>query len=174
MTYQSHAIVHPDGVLEYRGEMFRAALGRGGVRLAKREGDGATPAGLLPLRRVYYRADRLTAPECALPVEAIARDSGWCDDPSRAGYNRFVQLPHPASCESLWREAAVYDIVAVLGWNDCPVVPGRGSAIFLHAARPDFAPTEGCVALALEDLRRVMKMGLTALDIRPPPDLSAR
>nr|WP_255575222.1 L,D-transpeptidase family protein [Caldovatus aquaticus] len=147
--------------------VFRCALGRGGVRdpRAKREGDGATPAALLPLRRVLWRADRVAKPRCAVPAEPIAPEDGWCDAPRHPDYNRPVRLPHPARCERLWRADAVYDILGVLGWNDAPVEPGRGSAIFLHLARPDYAPTEGCVALAERDLRAVLAAGLTGLEV---------
>jgi len=65
----------------------------------------------------------------------------------------------------LWREDFVYDLLAVLGWNDAPAVPGKGSAIFLHVARPDFRPTEGCVALAQADLQRVLALGLTGVRV---------
>ncbi|HET9019829.1 MAG TPA: hypothetical protein VFN46_09590, partial [Acetobacteraceae bacterium] len=67
--------------------------------------------------------------------------------------------------EQLWRRESLYDIVGVLGWNDALVERGRGSAIFLHVARPDHAPTEGCVALAAADLRSVLAAGLTALRV---------
>jgi L,D-peptidoglycan transpeptidase YkuD (ErfK/YbiS/YcfS/YnhG family) len=159
------AIVFPDGRLVARGEVFRAALGASGVRVVKAEGDGATPAGILLLRRVYYRADRGMAPVCAVPVEPIGPADGWCDDPGHRDYNRYVRLPHDGRCEELWRRDEVYDIVGVLAWNDSPVVRGRGSAIFLHVARPDYAPTAGCIALAPADLRRVLGMGVTELEV---------
>jgi L,D-peptidoglycan transpeptidase YkuD (ErfK/YbiS/YcfS/YnhG family) len=157
------ALVYPDGRLELRGLVFRAALGRGGVRPDKQEGDGATPAGLLPLRRVLYRADRVRSPNCAVPIEPIAPNDGWCDDPASADYNRMVRLPHNGSCEELWRQDGLYDVIGLLGWNDAPVQRGRGSAIFLHVARPDYAPTEGCVALALPDLQTVLAAGVNEL-----------
>jgi len=159
------AIVHRDGRLVLGGLVFRAALGRGGVRVDKREGDAATPAGVLPLRRVFYRADRVPPPHCAVPIEPIAPNDGWCDDVAEADYNRLVRLPHDGRYEELWRQDAVYDVVGVLGWNDAPVVRGCGSAIFLHVARADYAPTEGCVALALPDLRRVLAMGASELTV---------
>ena len=162
------ALVHPDGRLVLRGMVFRAALGRGGVRRDKQEGDGATPAGLLPLRRVLYRADRGRAPDCAVPVEPIAETDGWCDDPDSRHYNRMIRLPHDDRHEELWRRDGLYDVVGVLGWNDMPVQRGRGSAIFLHVARADYAPTDGCVALALPDLRQVLAMGLTELEVLAP------
>ena len=161
------AIVTPGGLFRFGGRTLRCALGRGGVRADKREGDGATPVGDLPLRRVLYRADRVAAPACRVPVEPLSPDDGWCDDPGHADYNRAVRLPHPARHERMWREDAVYDIVGVLGWNDAPAERGRGSAIFLHLARPDLAPTEGCVALPPPDLRAVLAAGLSSILVAP-------
>jgi L,D-peptidoglycan transpeptidase YkuD (ErfK/YbiS/YcfS/YnhG family) len=159
------AIVHPEGRLVLGGLVCRAALGRGGVRIDKREGDGATPAGVLPLRRVLYRADRVAPPECAVPIEPIAAEDGWCDDPTDPAYNRRVRLPYGGRHEELWRSDEVYDVVGVLGWNDAPVQRERGSAIFLHIARPDYAPTEGCIALARGDLLLVLRQGLSELQV---------
>lgn len=164
----TEAVVTPDGRMILGREVFRAALGRAGVSERKHEGDGATPAGLLALRRVLYRADRGPIPRAAVPREPIAQADGWCDDPGHPDYNRAVRLPHPARCEELWRRDGLYDIVGVLGWNDAPVERGRGSAIFLHVARPGYAPTEGCVALAEADLRAVLAGGVVALRILAP------
>lgn len=130
----------------------RAAIGPGGIAVKGSEGDGITPRGSWPVREVFYRADRIARPNTALPLRAIAQDDGWCDAPGDANYNRLVKLPYPASAETLWRDDHLYDLVLVLGYNDAPVVPGKGSAIFLHLARPDFSPTHGCVALALNDV----------------------
>jgi L,D-peptidoglycan transpeptidase YkuD (ErfK/YbiS/YcfS/YnhG family) len=138
------AQVHPDGRLTLGGLVFRAAVGRGGVRRDKREGDGATPAGFLPLRRVLYRADRVKAPECAVSVEPIAPTDAWCDDADQGSYNRMIRLPHDGHYEELWRQDSLYDVVGVLGWNDMPPERGRGSAIFLHVAA---GATAGCVSL---------------------------
>ena len=148
--------VSADGTLRWPGGAFRCALGRGGIRADKREGDGGTPTGRFALRRVLYRADRLSAPQTALPVSPIDPLDGWCDDPGHPDYNRPVRLPFPASHEELWREDGVYDVVVVLGHNDDPVVPGAGSAVFMHVAKPGYEPTAGCVALALPDLLRLL------------------
>lgn len=142
----------------WAGESHPCAVGRSGVVAAtrKREGDGASPAGAWPMRRLLYRADRLAQPETGLPVAAIAEDDGWCDDPQDGAYNQPVQFPYAASHERLWRDDEIYDLIVVLGHNDAPVRPGQGSAIFLHCARPGFTPTEGCVALAPETLLRLL------------------
>ena len=84
--------------------------------------------------------------------KALAPSDGWVDEPSDANYNRPVSLPYPASAEQMWREDELYDALVVIGYNMEPVVPGAGSAIFLHIATPDFAPTAGCVAVKREIL----------------------
>ena len=160
------AEVWPDGRFCVRGQVFRAVIGVGGLRRDKSEGDGATPIAHLPLRRVLYRADRVKKPQAIVAVEALAPADGWCDDAGHADYNCYVRLPHAARHEALWRDDGVYDVIGVLGWNDAPVVRGRGSAIFLHVVRPDMAPTEGCVALALADVQAVLAMGLRGIIVR--------
>lgn len=160
------ATVYPDGRLTLGGLVFRVAIGRNGVSEHKREGDGATPVGVLPLRRVLYRADRSCPPACVVPIEPLAPNDGWCDDPTDPAYNRAVRLPYGARHEELWRSDGVYDVLGVLGWNDAPVQRNRGSAIFLHVARDDYAPTDGCVALRLTDLIAVLAAGLTGLEVR--------
>lgn len=151
--------VSPEGRARIAGQSFRCSLGGGGVRQDKREGDGTTPAGDFPLRQAFYRPDRLPAPPMTgLTLKALAPDDGWCDDPAHLQYNRLVRLPFPAGHERLWRQDGLYDLVVVVGYNDDPPVPGRGSAIFLHVARPDYGPTAGCVAFAKEDLLAIMRL----------------
>jgi len=137
-------------------EVRRAALGRGGIRAVKREGDGATPRGRFSVRQVFYRADRGPRPRTRLPVRAIRHHDGWCDDPANRNYNRLVRLPSRRSAEGLKRADPLYDLVLVLGYNDCPRVRGRGSAIFVHLARPGFTPTDGCIALSRRDLTMLL------------------
>jgi L,D-peptidoglycan transpeptidase YkuD (ErfK/YbiS/YcfS/YnhG family) len=146
--------VFAEGWMGLMGRHVACALGREGVCAAaeKREGDGRTPAGLWPIRRLLWRPDRRPALASAIPALAIGPDDGWCDDPHAPDYNRLVRLPFPARAERLWRDDELYDVIVILGYNDDPVVPGAGSAIFLHLARPGLGPTEGCIALGAEDL----------------------
>ncbi|MFP4518189.1 MAG: L,D-transpeptidase [Oceanicaulis sp.] len=134
------------------------ALGERGVIAAgdKREGDKASPTGCWPVRKAWWRPDRLERPQTSLVIDPLTENDGWCDDPGDPAYNRPVLKPYPASHESLWREDGLYDIIVMLGHNDDPPVPGLGSAIFLHCALPAQAgglkPTLGCVAIPRDHL----------------------
>jgi len=123
----------------------------------KHEGDGATPAGVFPLTRVLYRPDRIGYPETSLPVFPLSPYDGWCDDPTHEDYNKPIKLPHSGSHERLWRDDNIYDVVVVLGYNVSPVIPFKGSAIFIHFAHPSFKPTRGCIALKNADLVEILK-----------------
>jgi len=143
--------------LSWGKHVFPCAWGHGGITSNKKEGDGATPIGTFPFRRVFYRADRLEKPETCLPLQALSEQDGWCDDIHDKHYNQYVSLPISARHEKLWREDHVYDLILVIGHNDDPIEIGRGSAIFVHLLRPEKAPTEGCVALLQQDLLQVLK-----------------
>ena len=145
-------LVSSDGTARFGDRVLRCAIGRGGVSDNKREGDGATPIGAWPLRRLLYRPDRIASPPTGLPTTPIGPADGWCDAPGDKNYNLPVILPYPASAEALWRTDEIYDLIVPLGYNDGPIRRGRGSAIFLHLARDGYLPTEGCVALARPDL----------------------
>lgn len=132
------------------------ALGRGGIRAGKREGDGATPRGQFRLERALYRRDRLARPQTGLPLAVTAPGDGWCDAANDRNYNRPVRHPYPASAEHLWRRDGLYDAVVVIDYNRRPRQRGAGSAIFMHMARHGFQPTEGCVALRRNDLLKVL------------------
>jgi len=136
------------------GRVKPCAIGTSGAVPAdrKREGDGATPFGTWPVRGLFYRADRNPIAYSSLPARAIRPWDGWCDDPEDPRYNQPIRHPDPASHERLWRADGLYDLIVPLGYNDDPAVPGKGSAIFLHCAKPGLKPTAGCVALAKPDL----------------------
>jgi len=159
------------GTLRFAGNSYPCMVGKSGIRHPKYEGDGGTPAGLFPLRSVRYRADRMSAPKTGLPVYKAAQNDGWCDDPSDLAYNHVVTMPYQTDAEPMWRDDHLYDVLAVIGYNDNPVVPGAGSAIFLHVMRPptdDHQYTAGCVSLAIENLLAVLAACVpgTMIDIR--------
>lgn len=144
------------GFLIAGSSAFPCALGRSGIVVAKREGDGGTPRAKMPLRRVFYRADRVPRPFSLLPVRAITPRDAWCDDQDDRRYNRLIARPPGEAQERLARADNLYDVIVELGWNDAPVRRGRGSAIFWHLARPGFTPTAGCVAVAGDIFGKVL------------------
>jgi L,D-peptidoglycan transpeptidase YkuD (ErfK/YbiS/YcfS/YnhG family) len=146
------------GRLTWSGGTAAAVAGRGGVRSNKREGDGATPAGVYPLVFGFYREDRVRLRPSALPMRPLTPNDAWVDDPADPQYNRLVALPYPARAEQLWRSDGLYDLLVVIGYNMEPVVPGSGSAIFLHVARPDLSNTEGCIAVGREVLNGLIPL----------------
>jgi L,D-peptidoglycan transpeptidase YkuD (ErfK/YbiS/YcfS/YnhG family) len=128
-----------------------------------REGDAMTPTGEYVLRFGLYRADRLPRPKSKLTFRPLRQDDGWCDAPEDPAYNRFIRLPFAASHEKLWREDGAYDIILVMSHNDSPPVPALGSAVFIHIAQPDDRKTLGCIALAPEDIVKLLpklKLGM--------------
>jgi L,D-peptidoglycan transpeptidase YkuD (ErfK/YbiS/YcfS/YnhG family) len=132
------------------------AIGRGGIKANKREGDGATPRGVFRLKRLWWRADRHPRPRTRLPLRRIRADDGWCEDPYDRHYNQPVLIPKDSKADRLTRADRLYDFIIELDHNTRPRVAGRGSAVFVHIARPGFSPTAGCVALTLPALRRLL------------------
>jgi L,D-peptidoglycan transpeptidase YkuD (ErfK/YbiS/YcfS/YnhG family) len=145
------------GLLQLGALRIPCALGRSGVTHTKREGDGATPAGRYELVEVRYRPDRIAPPRTMLPLRRSRPGDGWCDGKGDRNYNRPVQLPYPASAETMWRDDHVYDVVVVLDWNLRPRRQNGGSAIFFHLARPGYLPTEGCVAVRRADMLKILR-----------------
>lgn len=149
------------GILTLGHKKYPCALGKSGITFEKSEGDHKSPIGRFNLRSVYYRYDKLRRPIYSkVPLMALLKEDGWCDDPLDAAYNKSVMLPYHASAESLWREDDLYDVLVVLGYNDAPVEPGKGSAIFMHVAEDlnndDYQGTEGCVSLNKDDLLEIL------------------
>ena len=132
------------------------ALGRGGIKANKREGDGATPRGIYRLKRLWWRADRHPRPPTRLPVQRITPDDGWCENPTDRHYNRRIKVPPKSKADRLARKDNLYDFILELDHNTRPRIAGRGSAVFIHVARPGFTPTAGCVALNISVLRRLL------------------
>lgn len=160
MRYSNTIAVRRNNTILFRGKTYPCAIGRSGYAASaddKVEGDGKTPIGTFPLRACFYRPDRVAKPKTQLPIYEITPAFGWCDDPNHPEYNRPVVRPFDASHEELWREDSCYDILVVIGYNDQPVVPGKGSAIFFHLTDGKvFAPTAGCVAVSHDHMQEIL------------------
>jgi len=131
-------------------------LGRGGIRADKREGDGSTPRGQFRPVRIWWRADRLNRPRTLLPVRRIGPTDAWCEDPSDRRYNRPFRKSASEPGDRLLRADHLYDLIIETDHNTRPRVARRGSAVFIHLARPSFGPTAGCVGLRSRDLKALL------------------
>jgi L,D-peptidoglycan transpeptidase YkuD (ErfK/YbiS/YcfS/YnhG family) len=134
---------------------FVCAIGAASISHNKREGDRTTPAGHFRLIEGFFKPG-VVRPRTLFPLRPINPRLGWCEDPTEACYNMLIRLPSHAGHETMWRDDGLYDFVVVLDYNMRPRRRFRGSAIFLHCARPDFSPTLGCVALRAADLRKLL------------------
>lgn len=138
--------------LRFMGRLFPVTIGRSGIRTDKREGDGATPAGVHHVIGLYFRPDRIATeslPHWAIPIRPEDR---WCDAPTHPSYNHLVTRPFGPTQERMRRADPLYDLVLPLDWNWPDAVPDRGSGIFIHQWRRPGYPTAGCLALSRRDL----------------------
>lgn len=147
---------HSRGFIEAGTLRIPCAIGRSGTAYRKREGDGASVIGRFGNIQVFYRRDKGLRPRTLIGLKAIREHDGWCDDPADRRYNRRITRPYPASHEAMWRDDNLYDVVFDLDINRRPIVRGRGSALFLHIARPGYEPTAGCVAVSKGHMARLL------------------
>ena len=145
------------GWLTAGGRTIPVALGRGGIRANKREGDGGTPKGRFRPRQLWWRADRHPRPRTLLPVRAIRREDAWCEDPNSRHYNQPVRLDADRGGDRLTRDDHLYDFIVEIDHNSSPRIAGRGSAVFFHLARDNFGPTAGCVSMTKSAMLRLLR-----------------
>ncbi|WP_426240425.1 L,D-transpeptidase family protein [Pararhizobium sp. DWP1-1-3] len=144
-------------LVSFAGRTEEAAIGRSGITARKREGDGATPIAAMRLIGGYVRHDRIIRPPTALPLRFTPEKLLWCDEPRHALYNRPVGAPFTPSHEKMRREDGLYDVCLVMDWNLRSRKRYGGSAIFFHLAKPGYLPTEGCVAVSLPSMKRLLR-----------------
>jgi L,D-peptidoglycan transpeptidase YkuD (ErfK/YbiS/YcfS/YnhG family) len=145
------------GWLSASGQTIPVALGRGGIRANKREGDGGTPKGIFRPRQLWWRADRHPRPRTHLPVRPIGPEDAWCEDPASRHYNQPVRLKSERGGDRLKRDDHLYDFIIEIDHNSLPRIKGRGSAVFLHLARENFGPTAGCVSMTQSAMLRLLR-----------------
>ena len=145
------------GWLTAAGQTIPVALGRGGIRANKREGDGGTPKGTFRPRQIWWRADRHPRPRSFLPIRSIRPEDAWCEDPASRHYNRPVRLQRGQGGDRLRRDDHLYDFIVEIDHNRSPRIAGRGSAVFLHLARDNFGPTAGCVSMTKSAMLHLLR-----------------
>lgn len=151
-------IVKNPGYLIYKNFKFRCSLGINGIKNKKKEGDGITPKGIFKLKKIYYRKDKVKNIVTKVKKIKITKDMGWCDDPKSKFYNKLIRLPSKFGHEKLYRKDDIYNLIIVLDYNMNPVIKNKGSAIFIHLAKKNYKPTQGCMGLKQNDLIKLIKM----------------
>src|SRR4051794_22273110 len=157
LRVRTAACVRSRGLLAAGAQVFPVALGRGGILANKREGDGATPRGRFRLVRVWWNPERGPKPATRLPVRRIAPDDAWCEDPADRRYNRSIKMAPGSAGDRFSRQDHLYDLIIEIDHNTRPRIVRRGSAVFLHLARPGLAPTAGCVAMPRARLHLLLR-----------------
>ena len=138
---------------------YGARVGWNGLRKNRREGDGTTPIGTFPIARTMYG----TEPNPGVRFRYVRLRCGdwWVEDPASPAYNTFQRVgcgrkpPFKVTTPDMSKDRTAYAHLAVVEFNMKPVVPGRGSGIFLHVQKA--SPTNGCISLPKRDLVRVLR-----------------
>ena len=151
-------IINKSRYLKYKNLKFRCALGKGGIKIKKREGDNVTPKGSYKIVKVYYRKDRIKKISTRIKCDNIKKNMGWCDDPKSKKYNKLIKLPTQFNHEKLYRKDNIYDLILVLNYNMRPIIKNKGSAIFIHVANKNYKPTQGCISLKKKDLTKILPL----------------
>ena len=144
--------------LLYKGYKLKCCVGKSGIKKAKKEGDLATPKGTFKLGPLYYRKDRIKLPKCKIKKKIIKKNMGWCNDSKSSRYNKEINFPYNYSAEKLYKKENTYDLILLIKYNVSPVIKKRGSAIFLHIAKKNYQPTQGCVAISKKNFLKIITL----------------
>jgi L,D-peptidoglycan transpeptidase YkuD (ErfK/YbiS/YcfS/YnhG family) len=151
--------VRQGGCFRLAAGPYPALVGRNGLSAHHREGDNTTPIGLFGFQSTMYGV--LANPGVSYQYHHLVCGDWWDEQSSSSLYDHFVHVPcgtapnFGGGSEALWQTVPSYDYLAVIAYNRHPIVPGLGSAIFLHVS--DGEPTVGCVSLPVADLLRVLR-----------------
>ena len=142
--------------LYFQKYKLRCSIGKRGISIRKKEGDKRTPKGEFRLKYILYRKDRVFDIQTTLKKIKIDKKMGWCDDPKSIYYNKIIKYPFKYRSEKLWRRDNIYDIIIIIDYNLKPVIKNKGSAIFLHIAKKNYQPTDGCIAVSKKNIKLLL------------------
>ena len=145
-------------LLLYKGYKLKCSIGKSGITPSKKEGDLVSPKGIFRLGFLYYRKDRIKSLKCNIKKRIIKKNMGWCDDSRSKKYNQEIYFPFKYHAEKLYRKDNIYDIFINIKYNYCPIIKGKGSAIFLHLANINYKPTRCCIAIIKKDLLKILPL----------------
>jgi L,D-peptidoglycan transpeptidase YkuD (ErfK/YbiS/YcfS/YnhG family) len=149
--------IKKNGTLKFNKFSCKCALGKNGLKSQKKEGDYSTPKGIFSLGKIYFREDRLQKIKSPLKIRKIKKNMGWCNDSKDISYNKEINLNSKKKGEKLFRKDNKYDAFIIINHNSNPVIPDKGSAIFLHLTK-NYAPTMGCIAIKKDDFFKLLNL----------------
>ena len=136
---------------------LKCCIGKNGIKKLKKEGDNCTPKGIFSIGTFYFRKNRVAKPLTNLKTKVIKPYMGWCNDSKSKMYNKEIKIDKKISYEKLFRKDHKYDYLIVINYNKKKIIPGKGSAIFIHLTK-NYNPTAGCIALKKKDFIILMKL----------------
>ena len=149
-------LVNKDKILCFEKKKYRCSVGLNGFTKNKIEGDKKTPIGTYSFGKLFVRTDKIKKLNTKFKYIPIRKDMAWSDEPNKSNYNNLIKTKNKHK-ESLYRDDNLYDLILVINYNMNPVLPNKGSAIFLHVSSDDYKPTEGCVAIVVNDFIEILK-----------------
>jgi len=148
-------IVNKKGILIYNNKSYKFSYGKNGFTKNKIEGDKKTPKGIFLLGKLFVRTDKIKNLKTNFIINSITKTMTWLDDPNNKNYNTLINT-NSNQTEKLYRNDNLYDLILVIEYNSNPVVPYKGSAIFIHIMEKNYKPTKGCLALKKEDFIEIL------------------
>lgn len=143
--------------LQYNDKIYKCSIGLNGLCYNKIEGDQKTPIGTYKIGNLFVRTDRVKKLDTKIKYTKITSDMAWSDDSNEPSYNTLIRVNY-AHKEALYRRDNLYDLLLVIEYNVNPIIPNKGSAIFIHIARKNYEPTRGCIALKLSNFLELLKV----------------
>ena len=151
-------IIIKNKILSYGNYKVKCAIGKRGIGVKCKEGDLITPKGIYKIAKIFLRKDRIKKFKTKINTFPIKKKMGWCNDPHSKNYNKLINYPFNCTFEKLFRKDNIYDVVMVLNYNMKPVIKNKGSAIFLHISKKNYAPTEGCIAIRKSHIKKLLML----------------
>ncbi|WP_227938613.1 L,D-transpeptidase family protein [Alkalihalobacillus deserti] len=137
---------------------MQAVLGTSGIDHKTKEGDGKTPIGVFELGTAFGHAPKPSG--VSMPYRRAGSHDYWIDDPSSPDYNKWVNFS--GNPQAKWKSFErmnhpLYKYGVVINYNMNPIVPGKGSAIFIHVWSSSTSPTAGCVAVSEQSMVHLLQ-----------------
>ena len=150
-------LVNKHKILLYNKKKYKCSIGLNGLTNNKVEGDKKTPMGTYSLGELFVRTDRIKNLKTKYKFIPIKKYMAWSDDPNDLEYNQLIETKNYHK-ESLYRDDNIYNLILTINYNTNPVIPNKGSAIFLHVSTNDYKPTNGCIAINANDFIEILEL----------------